>query len=99
MTTYYKQTDPQHNIRIPVELKARIAESAKAHNRSMNADIVARLEKSFEIDSNQVALLQEEITLAMKNVMNNLVSNAVNNLLQQGVVENIVKNAFTSKPK
>ncbi len=99
MTTYYKQTDPQHNIRIPVELKARIAESAKAHNRSMNADIVARLEKSFEIDSNQVALLQEEITLAMKNAMNNLVSNAVNNLLQQGVDENIVKNAFTSKPK
>lgn len=48
MTTYYKQTDPQHNIRIPAELKARIAESAKAHNRSMNADIVARLEKSFE---------------------------------------------------
>lgn len=99
MTTYYKQTDPQHNIRIPVELKARIAESAKAHNRSMNADIVARLEKSFEIDSNQVALLQEEITLAMKNVMKNSVSDAVNNLLQQGVDENVVKNAFTSKPK
>lgn len=99
MTTYYKQTDPQHNIRIPVELKARIAESAKAHNRSMNADIVARLEKSFEIDSNQVALLQEEITLAMKNVMKNFVSDAVNNLLQQGVDENVVKNAFTSKPK
>lgn len=65
----------------------------------MNADIVARLEKSFEIDSNQVALLQEEIVLAMKNVMKNLVSDAVNNLLQQGVDENVVKNAFTSKPK
>ena len=99
MSTYYKQTDPQHNIRIPIELKTKIAESAKAHNRSMNADMVARLEKSFETDSNQVALLQEEITLAMKNVMNNLVSNAVNNLLQQGVDENVVENAFTSKPK
>lgn len=99
MSTYYKQTDPQHNIRIPIELKTKIAESAKAHNRSMNADIVARLEKSFETDSNQVALLQEEITLAMKNVMKNFVSDAVNNLLQQGVDENVVKNAFTSKPK
>lgn len=86
-------------LRISPELRDQIADSAKTHNRSMNADIVARLEKSFEIDSNQVALLQEEITLAMKNVMNNLVSNAVNNLLQQGVDENVVKNAFTSKPK
>lgn len=99
MSTYYKQTDPQHNIRIPIELKTKIAESAKAHNRSMNADIVARLEKSFEIDSNQVALLQEEITLAIKDVMKSIVRDAVNNLLQQGVDENVVKNAFTSKPK
>lgn len=37
-------------MRLPPELKERIAESAKAHNRSMNADIVARLEKSFEIE-------------------------------------------------
>lgn len=86
-------------LRISPKLRDLIAESAKAHNRSMNADIVARLEKSFETDSNQVALLQEEITLAMKNVMKNFVSDAVNNLLQQGVDENIVKNAFTSKPK
>ena len=89
----------QYNLRWPEELKNKIAESAKAHNRSMNADIVARLEKSFEIDSNQVALLQEEITLAMKDVMKSIVRDAVNNLLQQGVDENVVKNAFTSKPK
>lgn len=38
----------QYNLRWSEELKNKIAESAKAHNRSMNADIVARLEKSFE---------------------------------------------------
>ena len=94
-----RDTGTQHKLRMPPELKEKLFASAKEMNRSLNAEIVARLEKSFEIDSNQVALLQEEITLAMKNVMNNLVSNAVNNLLQQGVDENVVKNAFTSKPK
>ena len=42
---------PQYNLRWPEELKEKIAQSAKKHNRSMNADIVARLEKSFENES------------------------------------------------
>jgi len=37
-----------YNLRLPPELKDKIAESAKELNRSMNADIVARLEQSFE---------------------------------------------------
>lgn len=36
---------------MPAELKAKIQASAKEHNRSMNADIVARLEQSFEATS------------------------------------------------
>ncbi len=39
-----------YNLRLPQELKDKIAESAKGLNRSMNADIVARLEESFEKD-------------------------------------------------
>lgn len=39
-----------YNLRLPQELKDKIAESAKELNRSMNADIVARLEKSFELE-------------------------------------------------
>ena len=38
----------QYNLRLPDELKQKIATSAKELNRSMNADIVARLEESFE---------------------------------------------------
>lgn len=38
----------QYNLRWSEELKEKISQSAKEHNRSMNADIVARLEKSFE---------------------------------------------------
>ncbi len=35
-------------MRMTQELKEKILESAKLNSRSMNADIVARLEKSFE---------------------------------------------------
>ena len=42
------QNDPQYKLRWSSELREKIAESAKAHNRSMNADIVARLEQSFK---------------------------------------------------
>ena len=38
----------QYNLRLPDELKQKIAHSSKELNRSMNADIVARLEESFE---------------------------------------------------
>lgn len=37
-----------YNLRLPPELKEKISDSAKEHNRSMNADIVARLEQTFE---------------------------------------------------
>lgn len=45
------QTDPQFKLRVPPELKTKIEESAKLHNRSMNADMVARLEASFSDSS------------------------------------------------
>lgn len=45
------QRDPQYKLRWPEELRDKVAASAKAYNRSMNADIVARLEKSFELES------------------------------------------------
>ncbi|MFG1348610.1 Arc family DNA-binding protein [Xanthobacter autotrophicus] len=42
-----KQTDPQMKIRLPPDIKARIEAAAAANNRSMNAEIVTRLEMSF----------------------------------------------------
>lgn len=45
------QNDPQYKLRWPSELREKIAESAKAHNRSMNADIIARLEQSLSQSS------------------------------------------------
>lgn len=47
-----KHLNAQYNLRWPDELKEKIAQSAKEHNRSMNADIIARLERSFLIEPN-----------------------------------------------
>lgn len=42
--------DQQLKIRLPAELKEKVELSAKAYKRSMNADIVARLERSFMVE-------------------------------------------------
>ena len=42
--------DVEYKMRMTQDLKDKIVASAKEHNRSMNADIVARLEESFEKD-------------------------------------------------
>lgn len=53
---------PQYNLRWPEELRQKVAQSAKEHNRSMNADIVARLEQSFEHQENSdIAQLKQQI--------------------------------------
>lgn len=44
------QPEPQYKLRLSEELRDKIKKSAKAHNRSMNADIIARLESSFAIN-------------------------------------------------
>lgn len=43
--------DPQMKIRLPEELKARIDASAAQAGRSLNAEIVARLEGSYRTDN------------------------------------------------
>lgn len=43
-----RNLDVEYKMRMTQELKDKIVESAKELNRSMNADIVARLEQSFE---------------------------------------------------
>jgi hypothetical protein len=39
--------DPQFKLRLPAELKTRIDEMAAANHRSINAEIIARLESTF----------------------------------------------------
>ena len=58
-----KQTDPQMKIRLTPELKAMIETAADQNNRSQNAEIIARLEGSFNDTSVSpvvVALMEQE---------------------------------------
>lgn len=54
-----KRTDPQYKLRMTEDLKAKVEEAAKANNRSMNAEIVARLEASFPVDPPEDAYLKQ----------------------------------------
>lgn len=53
--------DPQLRIRLPIELKEKIESSAKLNGRSMNAEIVTRLNLSYllEKDKRQITQLTE----------------------------------------
>lgn len=53
-----RQTDPQFKLRLPAELKEQIEQAAEENNRSMNAEIVARLESSFLVGMNFAEELQ-----------------------------------------
>ncbi len=77
-----------YNLRLPPELKDKIAESAKELNRSMNADIVARLEDSFSIDeANKLGKFTatQESQAILTNSLNNVLSKLISNLLEEGV--------------
>lgn len=55
--------DPQFKLRMSEELRAQIAEAAQSYGRSMNAEIVARLESSFPpvpLENRMLDYLQRE---------------------------------------
>jgi hypothetical protein len=60
--------DPQLRIRLPIELKGKVEDSAKANGRSMNAEIVQRLDVSFlnEIPADELISAKDAIQLVDK---------------------------------
>lgn len=53
-----KQTDPQFKLRLTAELKREIEAAASENNRSMNAEIIARLENHSVSDTNRQKLVE-----------------------------------------
>lgn len=45
---YMTREDPQMKLRLPVELKDRLTALAEENGRSLNAEVVKRLEESLE---------------------------------------------------
>ncbi|MEQ4907343.1 Arc family DNA-binding protein [Proteus mirabilis] len=60
--------DPQLRIRLPIELKEKVEVTAKENGRSMNAEIVQRLESSFlgDINTDDVIAAKDAIIIANK---------------------------------
>jgi predicted DNA-binding protein len=54
------RTDPQTNIRLPLGLKERLSAVARSNTRTMNAEIVSRLERSF-VDAQAGAVPEDAI--------------------------------------
>ena len=54
------RTDPQVNFRIPAELKDKLDNAAKENGRTLTAELILRLEMTFEQDD-QVSELMERI--------------------------------------
>lgn len=57
------RTDPQLNIRCPQDLRDKLEFMAKENNRSLTAEVVSRLEDSFDSSSNDglVSTLNEHL--------------------------------------
>ena len=65
------RSDPQFNLRVPVDLKEKIELAAKQNGRSINAEAVARLQGSFsetEVDQSKVDSLIEQVTELLKKI-------------------------------
>lgn len=54
-----KQTDPQFKLRFTPELRDQIEAAAKANTRTMNSEIIARLEESFTFPQTEYRLRAE----------------------------------------
>ncbi len=68
MTDSAPKQEPPYGLRMPPDLKARVKAAAEANNRSMNAEIVATLEKEYpepELTDEQQRLMRGEELLKL----------------------------------
>jgi len=66
-------------LRLTHDLKEKISKSAEQFNRSMNADVVARLEKSFDEEQPYVQQVSVEY---MSHAINNALADAIPRVIQ-----------------
>ncbi|MBB5198622.1 Arc family DNA-binding protein [Glaciimonas immobilis] len=67
------RNDPQMNLRLPVELKEQIEDAAAKNNRTLTAEVVDRLQQSFEIvaglKEKEIEALAEKIAARLTDKM------------------------------
>ena len=90
--------DPQLNIRLPSELKARLQVIAERNKRSVNAEAVAAIEKAvvdaervISNDGDQVVVLNQSDSAHLASIINYAKSSSDIESLLNEVIENIIK--------
>lgn len=73
------RNDPQMNLRLPVDLKEQIEDAAAKNNRTLTAEVVDRLQQSFELiaglkDEEISALAEKLATRLAEKIKNNVIS-------------------------
>ena len=80
-------------VRVTSEFREKIATTAKENNRSMNAEIVARLEQSFDspmvFDPRNVNLITTIVAQSMQTLISELRSEGVENDKLAKAVNNV----------
>lgn len=61
------RTDPQINLRVPAELKKKLEILAIENSRSLNAEVVTRLENSIESGLDSTHIPTEELMMELSN--------------------------------
>lgn len=61
-------------LRVPPELKKQIEDAAEKNNRSQSAEMVARLERSFDQKPDEQALMWKEEAEALTSEIRNLLT-------------------------
>lgn len=83
------QKEPQYKLRWPEDLRDKVMNSAKEQNRSINAEIIARLEQSFE-DSYRENFSDAVIAELLESTVSKLLSS----IKDQGVPDDKIHNAL-----
>lgn len=86
----------QYNLRWSEELRDRIAEAAKENTRSMNQEVIARLEESFnpplEFKSDDKEMITKIVALSMQTLLETLHDEGVEDLKLANAVSKIANN-------
>lgn len=88
----------QYIVRFPDGMRDRIKEAAKDNGRSMNAEIISRLEASFA-KTDETGFDEHELSEAVKKAVLEVVAGKVGPVLTVRDMTTPKKNSMTRRPK
>ncbi|HBM8157621.1 Arc family DNA-binding protein [Acinetobacter baumannii] len=87
------QKEPQYKLRWNEDLRNKVMNSAKANNRSINQEIIVRLEESFnppmEFKSDDKEMITKIVALSMQTLLETLHDEGVEDLKLANAVSKI----------